>query len=81
MSDPHDHNHHSFAIDPVYHAIVAHANPKMLRLAFELLAARRKRILAERDNFFGDAPLMLPVEVTKFPGSGRREFKNIARGH
>jgi hypothetical protein len=80
MPDPHYDNHDPFPVDPVYHAIIADANPKMVRLGFELLAARRKRIFAERGNFLGDAPLKLPVEVSELPESGRREFKNVAHG-
>jgi hypothetical protein len=46
MPDPHNDNHHSFPVDSVHHAIVAHANPKMVSLCFELFAARRKWIVA-----------------------------------
>lgn len=67
MPDPHNDNHHPFPVDTVYHAIIADANPKMVRLRFELLAAWRKRIFAERGNFLGDAPLELLVEGPELP--------------
>ncbi len=78
MPDPHNDNHHAFPVDAVYHAIVADANPKMVRLCLQLLAARRERILAERRNSLGDPPLKLLIEVSELAGSGRREFENIA---
>lgn len=80
MSDPYNNNHHPLPVDPVNHAIVADTNPKMVRLRLELLAARRKRIFAERGNLLGDPPLQLLVEVPELPDGGRREFKNIAHG-
>jgi len=78
MPNPHNNNHDSFPVDTVNHAIIADANPIMVGLCLELLAARRKRIFAERSNFLGDAPLKLLVEVPELPGGGRREFENIA---
>lgn len=78
MSDPHNDNHHPLSVDTVDHAIVADSNPKVIRLRFELLAARWKRIVAERYNFLGDAPLKLPVEVAELPGGRCREFENVA---
>ncbi len=80
MSNPHNNDHHPPPVDSVYHAIIAYSNPKMVRLCLELLAARRKRILTERSNFLGDAPLQLLVEASELAGSGRREFKDIAHG-
>lgn len=80
MSDPHDDNHYSFTIYPVYHAIVTNANPKMVRLCLELFASRRKRILAERGDFLADSPLKLPVEVPELPRGRCREFEDIAHG-
>lgn len=80
MPDPHDNNYHPLSINTVYHAIVADANPKVVRLSLEFLAAGRKRIFAERGDFLSDAPLQLLVEVPELPGGGRREFENIAHG-
>jgi hypothetical protein len=64
MPDPHNDNHDPLPVDPVYDAIVADANPKMVRLCLELLAAWRKRVFAERGNLLADAPLKLLVEIT-----------------
>jgi len=80
MPDPHNDDDYPLPIDPVNHAIVADANPKMVRLSLELLAARWKRIFAERGDFLGDAPLKLLVEASELAGSGRREFENVAHG-
>lgn len=80
MPNPHNDNHYPFPVDPIYDAIIADSNPKMVRLCFELLAAWRKRVFAERSNFFGDAPLQLPVEVPELAGGRSREFENIAHG-
>ncbi len=80
MSDPDDDYHNSTPVDSVYHAIVADAKPKMVRLCLKLLAAWRKRVFAERGDLLGDAPLKLPVEGPELPGRGRREFENIAHG-
>ena len=80
MPDPHNNDYHPLPVDTVYHAIVADANPKMVRLCLEFLAARRKRIFAERGDFLGDAPLKLLVEVPKLPGRRCREFESIAHG-
>jgi hypothetical protein len=80
MPDPHDDNHHPLPVDAVYHAIVSDPNPKMVRLRLELLAARRKRIFAERGNFLRDAPLDLLFEVAELPRGRRREFENVAHG-
>ena len=74
MSDPNNDNHDSFAVDLVYDAVVTDSNSKMVRSSFELLAARRKRIFAERDNFLGYAPLKLFVEASDFLSGGCREF-------
>jgi len=78
MPDPHDDNHHPFPVDAVYNAIVADANPKMIRLCFKLFASRRKRIFAERGNLFGDTPLKLPVEGPELSQGGGREYENVA---
>ena len=78
MSDPHNDNHHPLSVDTIYHAIIADANPKMIRLCFELFASRRKRIPAERGDFLADSPLKLPVEVPELPGGRCREFESIA---
>jgi hypothetical protein len=80
MADANNDNHHSLPIDPVDHAIIANANPKVVRLRLEFLAARGKRIFAERGHFLGDPSLKLFVEVPELAGSRRREFKNIAHG-
>jgi len=78
MPNPHNHDYYSFSIDAVYHAIVADANPKMVRLSLELLAARRKRVFAERVHFLADAPLKLLVEVPELSCGRRREFEDVA---
>jgi hypothetical protein len=77
MPNPHNNNHDSFSVDPVNHAIIADSNPKMVGLSLKFLAARRKRIFAERGNFLRDPALKLLSEVSEFAGSGRREFENI----
>jgi hypothetical protein len=66
MPDPHDDNHHSVPVDTVNHAIVAHANPKMISLTFELLTAWRKRIFAERGRLLRDSPLQRSVKRPEF---------------
>lgn len=80
MPNSYDDNHDPFPVDTIYHAIIAEANPKMVRLCFELFASWRKRVFAERGNFLGDAPLKLLVEFPELADGGRREFKNIAHG-
>jgi len=81
MPDPYNHDYDPLPVDTVYHAIVSDSNPKMVRLRLELLAAWRKRIFAERCNFFGDPPLKLLVEVLELPDRGCREFAGIAHGN
>jgi hypothetical protein len=78
MSDPHDDNHHSFPIYTIHYPVVTDSNSKMVRLCFELLAARRKRISAERGNLLADTPLKSPVEGPELSRRGRREFENVA---
>jgi len=78
MPNPHNNNHHPFPVDAIYHTIVADSNPKVVRLSFELLAARRERIFAERCDLLCDLLLKLLFEVSELAGSGRREFENIA---
>jgi hypothetical protein len=80
MPDPHDDKYDPFPIDAVYHTIVSDSNPKVVRLSLQLLAAGRKRIFAEGNNFLGDPPLHLLAEVPELAGSGGREFENIAHG-
>jgi hypothetical protein len=78
MPDPYYDNHDPLPVDTVYHAIIADANPKMVRLCLELLAAWRKRMFAERGNLLADAPLKLLVETTELSGSRSREFENVS---
>lgn len=80
MPDPHNDNYDPLPIDTINHPIIANPNPKMVRLSLELLAARWKRIVAERGNFPGDAPLKLLAEVPELPDRRRREFNGIAHG-